>query len=332
MNQVTANSEIEQYKCLMESCGLVRMDSMGVLSAQGDDVLDLIDRLSTNDITKLEDNSWIDTVLTTNKGRIVAQIRLLKSSGSLLISSEKKVLSEIVEWIDFYTFSEEIELENKSEMFSLYTLIGPYAEIGAKKITNLANINTRVGYSVSTSFNQMDLILNFDQIAGIPKVDMVFDKKLDERFVDLVKKQEINQVTSKIYNILRIENRLPMHGLELSDKYNPLEANLLSNISFNKGCYVGQEVVARLNAYDKVRMQLVFLYIDKKCNPAKDMIVMSDSNEVGVLTSFEFSSFADKWVALAYIKKSYCSSENGFYLEGKDGKSKCEIGNFGLTD
>ena len=123
-----------------------------------------------------------------------------------------------------------------------------------------------------------------------------------------------------------------MHGLELSDKYNPLEANLLSNISFNKGCYVGQEVVARLNAYDKVRMQLVFLYIDKKYNPAKDMIVMSDSNEVGVLTSFEFSSFADKWVALAYIKKSYCSSENGFYLEGKDGKSKCEIGNFGLTD
>ena len=102
--------------------------------------------------------------------------------------------------------------------------------------------------------------------------------------------QNINELTLNIYNIFRIENRLPVHGSELIDKYNPLEANLLDNISFNKGCYVGQEVVARLNAYDKIRMQLVFIYLDKNCDPATDMTIISGSNQVGVLTSFEFSN------------------------------------------
>ena len=64
------------------------------------------------------------------------------------------------------------------------------------------------------------------------------------------------------------------------------------------------------------------------------MKITSDSNQIGVLTSFEFSFLADKWVALAYIKKSYCINENEFFVEDEDEKVKfkCEIGDFGLTD
>ena len=102
MNQLTINKEIEQYKSLVDSCGLIQLNNMGVLRAKGNDVLDLIDRLSTNEISKLQDHSWIDTVLTTNKGRIVAQIRLLKSPKQILILSDSNILAKIIEWIDFY--------------------------------------------------------------------------------------------------------------------------------------------------------------------------------------------------------------------------------------
>ncbi|SVD99591.1 uncharacterized protein METZ01_LOCUS452445, partial [marine metagenome] len=60
--------KLNEYKSLIESCGLIRFNNIGVIYAKGDDVLDLIDRLSTNDVSKLEDNFWMDTVLTTNKG------------------------------------------------------------------------------------------------------------------------------------------------------------------------------------------------------------------------------------------------------------------------
>ena len=332
MNQLTANKEIKQYKSLIESCGLIQFNNMGVLRAKGADVLDLIDRLSTNDISKLEDNSWMDTVFTTNKGRIVAQVRLLKSSKQILIVSDRNILDKIIEWIDFYTFSENVEFENVSENMEVFSLIGPSSQVIIQKIIDVSNINTDMGSSISTNLGEKDLILNFDRIGGTLKIDLILDEANCEKLVKLTDEQNIYEVTSNIYNLFRIENRSPVHGSELIDKYNPLEANLLGNISFNKGCYVGQEVVARLNAYDKVRMQLVFLYIDKNCNPEKDMAIISDTDQVGLLTSFEFSSIADKWVALAYIKKSKCLPQSEFYVVEEDVKFKCEIGDFGLTD
>lgn len=332
MNQLTANKEIKQYKSLIESCGLIQFNNMGVLRAKGADVLDLIDRLSTNDISKLEDNSWMDTVFTTNKGRIVAQVRLLKSSKQILIVSDRNILDKIIEWIDFYTFSEDVEFENISENMEVFSLIGPSSQVIIQKIIDVSNINTDMGSSISTNLGEKDLILNFDRIGGTLKIDLILDEANCEQLVKLTDEQNIYEVTSNIYNLFRIENRSPVHGSELIDKYNPLEANLLGNISFNKGCYVGQEVVARLNAYDKVRMQLVFLYIDKNCNPEKDMAIISDTDQVGLLTSFEFSSIADKWVALAYIKKSKCLPQSEFYVVEEDVKFKCEIGDFGLID
>jgi len=332
LNQLTANKEIKQYKSLIESCGLIQFNNMGVLRAKGADVLDLIDRLSTNDISKLEDNSWMDTVFTTNKGRIVAQVRLLKSSKQILIVSDKNILGKIIEWIDFYTFSEDVEFENISENMEVFSLIGPSSKVIIQNIIDASNIDTNVGSSISTHIYEKCLVLNFDQIGGIPKIDLILNEALHQQLISLINEQNINELTSNIYNVFRIENRVPVHGSELIEKYNPLEANLLDNISFNKGCYVGQEVVARLNTYEKVRMQLVFLYLDKNCNPATDMVIISDTNQVGVLTSFEFSSFADKWVALAYIKKSQCVPQSEFYAVGEGVKFKCEIGNFGLTD
>jgi len=332
LNQLTANKEIKQYKSLIESCGLIQFNNMGVLRAKGADVLDLIDRLSTNEISKLEDNSWMDTVFTTNKGRIVAQVRLLKSSKQILILSDRNILDKIIEWIDFYTFSEDVEFENVSENMEVFSLIGPSSQVIIQKIIDMSNINTNTGSSISINLGEKDLILNFDRIGGIPKIDLILDEANRQQLVKLRDQQNIDEVTSNIYNLFRIENRSPVHGSELIDKYNPLEANLLGNISFNKGCYVGQEVVARLNAYDKVRMQLVFLYVDKNCNPEKDMAIISDTGQVGLLTSFEFSSIADKWAALAYIKKSKCLPQSEFYVVEKDVKFKCEIGNFGLTD
>jgi len=332
LNQLTANKEIKQYKSLVESCGLIQLNNMGVLRAKGDDVLDLIDRLSTNEVSKLKYNSWIDTVLTTNKGRIVAQIRLLKSPKQILILSDNNILAKIIEWIDFYTFSEDVEFENISESTSLFSLIGPSSEAIIKNITNLSNINSNVGSSISTCIEEKDLILNFDQIGDIPKIDLILDGHFHQKLISLADKQNISELTPNIYNVFRIENRLPVHGAELIDKYNPLEANLLDNISFNKGCYVGQEVVARLNTYDKVRMQLVFLYLGKNCDPTAEMAIISGSNQVGILTSFEFSFHADKWVALAYIKKSQCVPGNEYYAVREGVKFKCEIGDFGLTD
>ena len=307
--------EKDQYRYLIERCGVIKFDNLGLIHAKGEDVLDLIDRLSTNDVSKLQDNSWFDTVLTTNKGRIVAQIRLIKSSKQILIVSDRSVLTKIIEWIEFYTFSEDVEFEDVSESVSIYSVIGPKAHNAVRQGCRLPPFfydddhQPIIGSSVS-----------HEQYGNDYKVASIMNKEISP------------EVSPNVYNVIRIESRIPVHGLELTDKYNPLEANLLHNVSFNKGCYVGQEVVTRLNSYDKVRMQLVLLYLDKNCKPTPDMVVTSGSNEVGVLTSVEFSHYADKWTVLAYIKKSQCVPQNEFFVGGEEANFKCEIGDFGLTN
>lgn len=334
--------EKDQYRYLIERCGVIKFDNLGLIHAKGEDVLDLIDRLSTNDVSKLQDNSWFDTVLTTNKGRIVAQIRLIKSSKQILIVSDRSVLTKIIEWIEFYTFSEDVEFEDVSESVSIYSVIGPKAHNAVRQGCRLPPFfydddhQPIIGSSVSYEQYGKDLILNVDRIGDLPKIDIILDREFrngnDYKVASIMNKEVSPEVSPNVYNVIRIESRIPVHGLELTDKYNPLEANLLHNVSFNKGCYVGQEVVARLNSYDKVRMQLVLLYLDKNCKPTPDMLVTSGSNEVGVLTSVEFSHYADKWTVLAYIKKSQCVPQNEFFVGGEEANFKCEIGDFGLTN
>ena len=117
-------------------------------------------------------------------------------------------------------------------------------------------------------------------MAILIQVDLILYKNLDEPLMNFIWQQNINEVTPNIYNVFRIENRLPMHGSELVDNYNPLEANLLDNISFNKGCYVGQENTSRIKLKNKLTKRLFPIKIIEGNINEGDLIVNEDS-EVG---------------------------------------------------
>jgi folate-binding protein YgfZ len=103
------------------------------------------------------------------------------------------------------------------------------------------------------------------------------------------------------YRILR---GLPAPGHELTEDYNPLEAGLLDAISFSKGCYVGQEVVARLRTYDKVSRSLVGLELPAGMPlPRLGAALMLDGGPVGVLTSAVLPPGSRAAVALGYVKR-----------------------------
>ena len=82
---------------------------------------------------------------------------------------------------------------------------------------------------------------------------------------------------------LRVTLGVPAHGSELGDAYNPLEAGLMGAISFTKGCYIGQEVIARLDTYQKVQRRLVSLTLPESVESGTRL--MQNNREVGTLTS-----------------------------------------------
>ena len=107
---------------------------------------------------------------------------------------------------------------------------------------------------------------------------------------------KFNKVDLKDFNQLRLKLGIPAFGFELTEDFNPLEAGLISHISFNKGCYIGQEVVARLNTYEKVQRKLVKLAWQGDLDQKE---ITYDGKSVGVITS------AESGIGLGFVRNTY---------------------------
>jgi folate-binding protein YgfZ len=120
-------------------------------------------------------------------------------------------------------------------------------------------------------------------------------------------------IGEEAFSAVRVEAGIPLHGREISENANPLEAGLLSAVSFSKGCYIGQEVVARLNSYAKVQRLLVGARFPAAVDPASVQEIFWDLLRVGHASSVTRSPRLDATVALAFIKNEYAKPGTPIY-------------------
>ena len=118
------------------------------------------------------------------------------------------------------------------------------------------------------------------------------------------------------YGIYRIEQGLPLAPNELNDVYNPQEAGLIDYVDFDKGCFIGQEVIARLQNYDKVQKRLTGLKFNEPIETNNGQITVEDNGkEVGTVTSYTFSYKLNSPIGLAYIHNSYLKPKTQLLLK-----------------
>jgi folate-binding protein YgfZ len=123
-----------------------------------------------------------------------------------------------------------------------------------------------------------------------------------------------NLIGDIAFQSIRVESGMPDWGTEITQDYNPHEARLTHAISFTKGCYTGQEVIARLDTYDKVQKYLMIVELSEKISQIPPLDVFIDEEQVGHLTSYTYNPITKKSLGLAYIKKMY-TTENDLYVE-----------------
>ena len=233
-----------------ESAAVARPPMPGVLRMTGEDALDLVDRLSTNEVVERPAGSGVATVLTTNKGRVVDLLTILYMSDHWLVLTSPGNQQRVIDWIEEFTFGEEIELEDVTEEKGLLSVIGPRGAEAAgvealepyhcveATIAGVEAIAFRGGVGVGGAYNV---------IAPSGSVGEVWKGLVGAG---------AREMDSESYEVFRVGAGAPVFGAELGEEVNPLEAGLWEAVSFTKGCYVGQEVVARLNTYEKVKRYL----------------------------------------------------------------------------
>jgi folate-binding protein YgfZ len=285
--------------------------TFAVFSIAGKDTLELFQRISTNDLAGMNPGMMKSTILLTEKGKIKGIATLVVRNNDILLISEIDDAESLKTWIETYIIMEDVSIADVSKDYSNCIIIGSYA---GKYVQNRFSISDIDSSRANENYLQIPggfILLNI--LWKVPCFTIFtkegFSSRVDEDI-------PIPQIGENRYELARIENGVPRKGKELTEEFNPLEANLRSLVSFTKGCYIGQEVIARIDTYKKLQKILAGVQIETTGKIPERGILYQDNSEVGFVTSSAWSPDKRAVVALGYVKTSVAEGSQ-LYFSGE---------------
>lgn len=298
------------------------------LKFTGSERLDLINRLSTNEVNSLPVFETSATVLTSDKGRIIDLLDLYNLGEVIFAACSLNNSSKIIAHLDKYTIMDDFIVKDLSGSHSTILFTGEnisafFKEFSGTDITELAD-----GKFIVTKDYDAIITLNKDAMGGLKFIYSNDNKDYWESRIfseENMSKFKMKEIEKDDFEILRIKLGIPEYGKEMTEQTNPLECGLDKYVSFTKGCYIGQEVIARLNAYDKISKHLVGLIIDGALDLNKDQYKISlEGKECGYVTS----AVADKnsrSQGLGFIKTIFLDFNKEYKIKLHNGELNCRI-------
>jgi tRNA-modifying protein YgfZ len=245
-----------EYRALTETCGLVHRSDRGKLALSGPQAKEMLAGQSTNDIEALTPGSGCYAAFLTHKGKMLGDLRVLDvaqdlpgtemserepSRGEmLLLDTERPTLQALFEMIHRFKIGYDVQLHKRTVQRGLLSLIGPDAAriAGAEQLPDAEHANAPV---------QIDSGVAAIAARTDTGVDLICDAAHTDELAAALCERGAVPASEESAEIVRVEHGRPRYGVDLDDSVIPQEADLNERaVSFTKGCYVGQETVARL--------------------------------------------------------------------------------------
>lgn len=284
----------------------VRPDA-GLLRLTDADRADFLHRMTTNEINRLPIGKATVTVLTSATARILQvftvlarpeELWLLPAAGATT-ALERHLRGQIF-------FMDKVQVANLSADYRRLRIVGPEAASQLSAV-GLAVADLDDGdWMTATAGDTADAITVtvLRQLAyDIPGYETIVPAADLDRLLSLLQAAGIVAVDTADYEVRRVELGRPAPGHELTDEYNPLEAGIGWSCADNKGCYTGQEIIARQITYDKITKTLVGLQSESALAVGTEL--GADGRAVGTVTSSVFSSQLGAPLALAIVRRPY---------------------------
>ena len=296
MTAVSVNDR--EYQALASGVGLQPRPHFGVLRLGGRDRADFLQRMTTNDIACLQPGQAALTILTSPVARIEAVFSVLcRQEDLLLLASEGQAdaLRQRLQGQIF--FMDKVTVTDESAQLRRLRLLGPAAgdlllAAGLPQPASDDQFLEEAGVSVLRQ-ERFDLP-GYELIGALETLDALQERLTGAGAVPLA--------DSVSYEARRIELGRPRPGQELTDAFTPLQAGMAWVCAENKGCYTGQEIIARQLTYDKVTRALVRLRTELPLLEGASVSV--NDRAVGTVTSSGYSPTAGS-VALAVLKRPH---------------------------
>jgi tRNA-modifying protein YgfZ len=272
----------------------------GRIKVSGDDRLNFLHNQSTNNFQILKPGQGCDTVFVTSTARTIdlATAYVREDAVILLVSPNRR--QYLMDWLDKYIFyADKVELSDITEYTNTFSLIGPGSDAVLEKLGIGELIGQPYGnHQVYTIAPAEGVRIAVGSGLAAPGYTFTFPYTDKETVWNKLLEAGAVEMSDRAWDALRILQGRPAPDAELTDDYNPLEAGLWQTISFTKGCYIGQETIARLNTYKGVKQHLLGISLSAPAEVGSAIAVGDE--KVGKLTSF--TETADGYFGLGYIR------------------------------
>ncbi len=316
MHRPAGAEPADEYRAATETAALYDNAPNGRLKAAGADALDLLNRLSTNRVDNLPPGRGAPTILTTDRGRILDLLTVVNAGDCILLLTSPGQQQPVSDWLDKYTIMEDLTVADCTADTALFTLCGPNSRNTlAAAIPALGNSLAELEpYSaIDAAIAGQEAMLLHRPLGDLPAYDLLVDATAGPAVWESLTAAGFFPIGQDAWDALMVCYSIPRYGRELGDAFNPLEAGLIGAVDFAKGCYIGQEVIARLDTYQKVQKYLVQLRFPPDATVAADAKLLSDGRNVGQVTSLAANPATGELLGLGYVRTA--QAEIGALLE-----------------
>jgi folate-binding protein YgfZ len=284
----------QECRSVRSGVGLLDRSARARLEVSGSDRYSWLQGMVTNDVRLLEGgDKAISACILDATGHLLADMAIVRRSDNLILDLNWENRRKVIEVLDRYIIMEDVEIVDQSEFLACLSVQGPKANDISEMLS--LELEWTVCPSDHTGEGGFDIYLKADESAELWG-------KLVEYGI-----QPVGEIAAEI---LRIEAGIPRYSVDMDETNIPLECNLeATHISHDKGCYVGQEIIARIHSRGHTNRALTGFFHDGRDGPANGERILShidgEHRDIGWITSVTYSPTLDRPIAIGYLRHEY---------------------------
>ena len=313
-----------EYAAIRKASALIDQPQRGVLELIGKDRLAFLNNLLTNQTWDKASKKGLEAGQGTygfflgRNGRIVADMTVIERGDRTLLEMDVRLVEPVRAAFEKYLFGEQVKMTDRVESLRQTSIYGPNALAILRQASGVDAPELALLGSANVRLYETDVVVWRDDPAGVPGYHLLIETDAVERvwtglLVQFGQATELGRRPLRpagwaAFNATRVEAGRPFFGIDFDDSVLPHETGLIPRaVSFTKGCYLGQEIVARMQARGQFARQLVGIRMTDDSLPIAGAMVYDDNdNQIGGITSSTVSPvLSNAAICLGFVKKAF---------------------------
>jgi folate-binding protein YgfZ len=305
MSNQLDDQQLQQYQALNDNVGFIVLSNRTQIALTGRDRVSFLNNFCTNDIKKLTPGDGCEAFITNVQGKILAFVHVACGEDSIRLETVAGQAEKIITHLDRYLITEDVEFEDLSEQRSIIAIAGENSQKALGSLLE-APIPAEPNRHASAQFLSTSVLVQSVRATSGPCFFASVEDSAIEQLESALASAGAIKCSRAAWETCRIEAGFPEYDRDISEKNLPQEVGRNeSAISLIKGCYLGQETVARIDALGHVNWHLTGIRCPDSDLPEPGAQFKSGDTAVGSVTSACYSPRLSSPLAMGYVRREY---------------------------